>query len=150
LVSAVCRNGCNFDCFLDPPIIVKSLLLFALAVRHGHTSSSQCAWDVGCCLLVDSGEFSSSPYQYLHHIAYCMYQLIPQIIINYRRHNAIGLQPTMMMLWAWAGVPLGVYNIAEGFNIALRIQPQILTLLSLVTWIQCFYYERVPLPQSVV
>ncbi|KAF2822774.1 PQ loop repeat protein [Ophiobolus disseminans] len=69
-------------------------------------------------------------------------QLIPQIVINYRRHNAVGLQPTMMMLWAWAGVPLGVYNIAEGFNVALRIQPQILTLLSLVTWIQCFYYER--------
>ncbi|KAH7410313.1 hypothetical protein DE146DRAFT_644519 [Phaeosphaeria sp. MPI-PUGE-AT-0046c] len=48
----------------------------------------------------------------------------------------------MMMLWAWAGVPLGVYNIGEGFNIALQIQPQILTLLSLVTWIQCFYYEK--------
>ena len=70
-------------------------------------------------------------------------QLIPQIIINYRRHNAIGLQPTMMMLWAWAGVPLGVYNIVEEFNIALRIQPQILTVLSLVTWIQCYYYEKV-------
>jgi hypothetical protein len=49
----------------------------------------------------------------------------------------------MMMLWAWAGVPLGVYNIAEGYNLALRIQPQILTVLSLVTLIQCFYYERV-------
>ncbi len=49
----------------------------------------------------------------------------------------------MMMLWAWAGVPLGVYNIVEDFNIALRIQPQILTLLSLITWIQCFYYEEV-------
>jgi len=49
----------------------------------------------------------------------------------------------MMMLWAWAGVPLGVYNIAENYNIALRVQPQILTLLSLVTWIQCYYYERV-------
>jgi hypothetical protein len=49
----------------------------------------------------------------------------------------------MMMLWAWAGVPLGAYNIAEEYNIALRIQPQILTLLSLATWIQCFYYERV-------
>jgi hypothetical protein len=48
----------------------------------------------------------------------------------------------MMMLWAWAGVPLGVYNIVEDFNIALRIQPQILTLLSLVTWIQCYYYEK--------
>ncbi|KAF2244632.1 PQ loop repeat protein [Trematosphaeria pertusa] len=69
-------------------------------------------------------------------------QLIPQIVINYRRHNAVGLQPTMMMLWAWAGVPLGVYNIVEEFNVALRIQPQILTFLSLVTWIQCFYYEK--------
>jgi hypothetical protein len=90
----------------------------------------------------------TSPYQYPHVCSSYMYQLIPQIIINYRRHNATGLQPTMMMLWAWAGVPLAVYNIAEGFNIALRIQPQILTLLSLVTWIQCFYYERVPLPRS--
>ena len=70
-------------------------------------------------------------------------QLIPQIIINYRRHNTIGLQPSMMMLWAWAGVPLGVYNIVKNYNIALRIQPQILTLLSLMTWIQCFYYEKV-------
>src|SRR5215469_1683883 len=49
----------------------------------------------------------------------------------------------MMMLWAWAGVPLGVYNIVEEFNVALRIQPQILTCLSLITWIQCFYYENV-------
>lgn len=70
-------------------------------------------------------------------------QLIPQIIINYRRHNTIGLQPSMMMLWAWAGVPLGVYNITKNFNVALRIQPQILTLLSLITWTQCRYYDKV-------
>ncbi|KAK0648529.1 PQ loop repeat-domain-containing protein [Cercophora newfieldiana] len=69
-------------------------------------------------------------------------QLIPQIVVNYRRHHAIGLQPSMMMLWAWAGVPLGVYNIVEEFNVALRVQPQILTFLSLVTWIQCYYYQR--------
>jgi len=69
-------------------------------------------------------------------------QLIPQIIINYRRHNATGLQPSMMMLWAWAGVSLGVYNIVENFNVALRIQPQILTLLSLITWVQCYYYQK--------
>lgn len=47
----------------------------------------------------------------------------------------------MMLLWALAGVPLGVYNIVENFNIALRIQPQILTFLSLVTWAQCKYYS---------
>ena len=49
----------------------------------------------------------------------------------------------MMLLWAAAGVPLGAYNITEGFNIALRIQPQILTLLSLVTWGQCCYWRKV-------
>ncbi|KAG9564378.1 PQ loop repeat protein, partial [Aureobasidium melanogenum] len=69
-------------------------------------------------------------------------QLIPQIIINYRRHNATGLQPSMMMFWAWAGVPLGVYNITSSFNIALRIQPQILSFLSLLTWVQVYYYEK--------
>ena len=49
----------------------------------------------------------------------------------------------MMMLWAWAGVPLGVYNIVNEFNIALRVQPQILSILSLATWVQCLYYEQV-------
>ncbi|KAK6343490.1 hypothetical protein TWF730_011080 [Orbilia blumenaviensis] len=68
-------------------------------------------------------------------------QLIPQIVINYRRHHTIGLQPSMMLLWAFAGVPLGIYNIVSGFNIALQIQPQILTFLSLVTWAQCLYYS---------
>ncbi|RDW87504.1 hypothetical protein BP5796_03198 [Coleophoma crateriformis] len=68
-------------------------------------------------------------------------QLIPQIVINYRRHNTIGLQRSMMLLWACAGVPLGAYNIVSDFNIALRIQPQILTVLSLITWIQCYHYD---------
>ncbi|KAJ6258224.1 hypothetical protein Dda_7143 [Drechslerella dactyloides] len=68
-------------------------------------------------------------------------QLIPQIIINYRRHHTTGLQPSMMLLWAAAGIPLGIYNILSNFNIALRIQPQILTFLSLVTWSQCKYYS---------
>ena len=69
-------------------------------------------------------------------------QLIPQIIINYRRHHTTGLQPSMMLLWASAGVPLGVYNIVEKFNIALRIQAQILTFLSLLTWSQCYHYGK--------
>ncbi|KAK4613838.1 hypothetical protein CLAFUW4_09294 [Fulvia fulva] len=69
-------------------------------------------------------------------------QLLPQIYLNWSRHSAIGLQPTMMMFWAWAGVPLGVYNIVSDFNIALQIQPQILAVLSLLTWSQCYYYEK--------
>ncbi|KAJ5456015.1 uncharacterized protein N7458_004279, partial [Penicillium daleae] len=57
--------------------------------------------------------------------------LLPQIIINYRRHDTEGLQGSMMLLWTAAEVPLGMYNIVEEFNVALRIQPQILTALSL-------------------
>ncbi|KIW46170.1 uncharacterized protein PV06_01857 [Exophiala oligosperma] len=77
-------------------------------------------------------------------------QLIPQIIINYRRHDTTGLQPTMMLLWACAGIPLGIYNIVENFNVALKIQPQILTTLSLLTWIQCKYYgNQWPLTKSI-
>ncbi|ETS87681.1 hypothetical protein PFICI_01509 [Pestalotiopsis fici W106-1] len=67
-------------------------------------------------------------------------QLIPQIIINYRKHDTTGLQPVMMLLWATAGIPLGAYNIVQDFHIALKIQPQILTALSLTTWLQCQYY----------
>lgn len=69
-------------------------------------------------------------------------QLTPQIVLNYRRHSADGLSSAFMLLWACAGVPLGVYNIVADFNIALQVQPQILTLLSLVTWLQCCYYQR--------
>jgi hypothetical protein len=57
----------------------------------------------------------------------------------------------MMLLWACAGVPLGVYNIVENFNVALRIQPQILTLLSLLTWMQCKYYgNKWPVSRTLV
>ncbi|QSS55420.1 PQ loop repeat protein [Histoplasma capsulatum var. duboisii H88] len=75
-------------------------------------------------------------------VCWCI-QLLPQIAVNHRRHHTEGLQPSMMILWAIAGVPLGTYNIVEEFNIALRIQPQILTLLSLATWTQCMYYGKV-------
>ncbi|KAI9638633.1 PQ loop repeat-domain-containing protein [Dioszegia hungarica] len=68
-------------------------------------------------------------------------QLIPQIIVNYRRHHARGLHASMMFLWAIAGVPLGVYNISHNLHPALQVQAQILTALSLVTWAQCMYYN---------
>lgn len=67
-------------------------------------------------------------------------QLLPQIWTNYKRGHTHGLQPLMMLLWSAAGIPLGVYNIVRSFPIALQIQPQILTVLSLITWAQTQYY----------
>jgi hypothetical protein len=98
-------------------------------------------------MLVDSGTLFSpsitAPITPSPELTLTPLELIPQIIINYRRHNTVGLQRSMMLLWACAGVPLGAYNISENFNIALQIQPQILTVLSLITWIQCYHYDDV-------
>ncbi|GAA5831396.1 hypothetical protein JCM11251_004012 [Rhodosporidiobolus azoricus] len=69
-------------------------------------------------------------------------QLLPQIYVNWKRHHAKGLQSSMMLLWAAAGIPLGAYNIASNLNIALQVQPQILTFLSLVTFTQVKYYKK--------
>lgn len=57
--------------------------------------------------------------------------------------TGVGLQSTMMLLWSFAGIPLGVYTIAQDLNVALQIQPQLLTALSLITWGQCLYYKKV-------
>lgn len=68
------------------------------------------------------------------------WQLLPQIWKNWRRHDSKELSGTFFLSWAVAGVPLGVYNIADDFNIALQVQPNILIFLSLWTWSQCKYY----------
>jgi len=68
-------------------------------------------------------------------------QLLPQVYVNWRRKDTTGLQPSMMLLWASAGIPLGVYNVLSGDKgTALIVQPQILTALSLATWSQCMFY----------
>ncbi|KAL4873919.1 hypothetical protein BDV12DRAFT_191787 [Aspergillus spectabilis] len=67
-------------------------------------------------------------------------QLLPQIWKNWRRHGSETLSPAFFLSWAIAGVPLGVYNITDNFNIALRVQPNMIIFLSLWTWSQCKYY----------
>lgn len=47
-------------------------------------------------------------------------------------------------------MPLGVYNIADDYNIALQVQPNILIFLSLFTWGQCQYYGKKRALKSVV
>jgi len=57
----------------------------------------------------------------------------------------------MYISWAIAGIPLGVYNLAQDLNVALQIQPNILIFLSLVAWAQCKYYgDRWRLPRVLL
>lgn len=69
-------------------------------------------------------------------------QLLPQIYLNWRRKSGAGLQPSMMLAWALAGLPLGIHNILGRQPIALQVQAEVLTALSLLTWAQVMYYDR--------
>jgi hypothetical protein len=51
----------------------------------------------------------------------------------------------MMILWALAGLPLGIHNILSDQHVALVVQAQILTGLSLIIWAQTMYYGKVSL-----
>ena len=70
-------------------------------------------------------------------------QLMPQIYLNYTRHSTEGLHSSMMILWSVAGLPLAIHNILSGQHIALQIQAEVLTGLSLITWAQTMYYGKV-------
>ncbi|KAG4300606.1 hypothetical protein PCANB_003092 [Pneumocystis canis] len=74
-------------------------------------------------------------------ILWCI-QLIPQIIINYLRHNTAGLQPFMLLLWSVGGIFMGIYNISRNLNIPLQLQPHLFLVLCFITWGQCLYYEN--------
>lgn len=51
--------------------------------------------------------------------------------------------PRRMGLKVDPGLPLGSYNIAQGFNIPLIVQPQMFAALCGVSWAQCMHYSHV-------
>jgi hypothetical protein len=48
----------------------------------------------------------------------------------------------MMLSWAVAGVPFGIYTISQYLNIPLQLQPQLFIVLALICWAQCMYYDH--------
>ncbi|KAF8248139.1 PQ-loop-domain-containing protein [Wilcoxina mikolae CBS 423.85] len=73
-------------------------------------------------------------------IFWCI-QLVPQIWANFRSKNTEGLPASMMMLWAFSGIPFGVYAIIQNFNVPIQVQPQIFMTLSMISWGQCLHYS---------
>lgn len=67
-------------------------------------------------------------------------QIIPQIWKSWREKSTEGLSHTLVLLWAISGPFLGVYAIVQNLNIPLIVQPQLFSVLCLVSWAQCQYY----------
>lgn len=70
-------------------------------------------------------------------------QLIPQIIRNYKVKNCEGVPPSMMFLWTLSGIPFSIYFFGTDGSIPLRVQPQLFTLFSCISWLQSLYYPPV-------
>lgn len=94
-------------------------------------------------------------------ILWCI-QIIPQIVMNYRRKNVVGLSPWLMyvrrkkeaetrarahqtllslsssrrFIWSFASIFLGAYAIAQSINIPIIVQPQLFGFLSAFCWVQ--------------
>ena len=94
-------------------------------------------------------------------------QLLPQIILNHVRgmeqrrlerqqqqlsqatrqadpvtiDHWVGLQPSMMLLWAFAGLFLSLHNILSFQHPALIAQAHILSFLSILTWAQVMFFS---------
>lgn len=75
-------------------------------------------------------------------VLWCI-QLIPQIIRNYRAKDCTGFPPLMMFLWAFSGIPFSIYFFGINGSVPLRVQPQLFTFFSAVSWAQSLYYPPV-------
>ncbi|KAM5534639.1 hypothetical protein V8D89_011651 [Ganoderma adspersum] len=69
-------------------------------------------------------------------------QLVPQVWKSWRTKSTDGLSEYLMLLWGISCVFLGVYAIVQDLNIPLIVQPQIMSVLSYVSWAQCQYYGK--------
>ncbi|KZT59489.1 hypothetical protein CALCODRAFT_493632 [Calocera cornea HHB12733] len=83
-------------------------------------------------------------------VCWCI-QLIPQAWKSWKEKSTFGLSPWLMLIWASAALPLGVYNIAQNVNIPLILQPQLFGTLAAACWAQCLHYEyRLSIPRSII
>ncbi|KAF9936227.1 hypothetical protein BGZ67_002535 [Mortierella alpina] len=73
-------------------------------------------------------------------IVFWSFQLLPQVIDNYKAKSTEGLSYSMFFIWTLAALGFGSYSIVEDLSIPIIIQPQIFGALSAVCYCQCLYY----------
>ncbi|KAI8637715.1 hypothetical protein BD408DRAFT_395237 [Parasitella parasitica] len=69
-------------------------------------------------------------------------QLAPQAYKTYQRGTSTGVSVWTMLIWTFAGVFMGVYNIGLGVALGLWIQPQIFTFIACICVFQEFHYQH--------
>ncbi|KAJ2961386.1 hypothetical protein NQZ79_g3409 [Umbelopsis isabellina] len=69
-------------------------------------------------------------------------QLAPQVWKSWRLKSTEGVSTSMMIIWAIAGVFLGIYNVGAQLAIPLWIQPHLFAVIAFMCASQTLYYQR--------
>lgn len=77
-------------------------------------------------------------------IFFWSFQLLPQVIDNYRSKTTKGLSSSMFILWTLAALGFGSYAIIEGLSVPIIVQPHVFGFFSTICYLQCFYYGQGP------
>ncbi|KAF9085915.1 hypothetical protein BGX29_001690 [Mortierella sp. GBA35] len=77
-------------------------------------------------------------------IFFWSFQLLPQVVDNYRAKTTKGLSSTMFILWTLSALGFGSYAAIEGLSIPIIVQPHIFGFFSTVCFLQCYYYGQGP------
>ncbi|KAF9344308.1 hypothetical protein BGX26_004540 [Mortierella sp. AD094] len=75
-------------------------------------------------------------------IIFWSFQLLPQVIENYKKKSTEGLSYSMFFIWILAALGFGSYDVAEKLSIPIIVQPQIFGSLSALCFLQCLYYGK--------
>ncbi|GJJ76208.1 hypothetical protein EMPS_08567 [Entomortierella parvispora] len=75
-------------------------------------------------------------------IVFWSFQLLPQVVDNYKAKSTEGLSYSMFFIWTLAALGFGSYGIVEQLSYPIIIQPQIFGALSTVCYLQCLYYGQ--------
>ncbi|KAG0265897.1 hypothetical protein BG011_003822 [Mortierella polycephala] len=75
-------------------------------------------------------------------IVFWSFQLLPQVIDNYKAKSTEGLSYSMFLFWALAALGFGSYGVVEHLSIPIIVQPQIFGALSALCYLQCLYYGK--------
>ncbi|KAI9293281.1 hypothetical protein K502DRAFT_279887, partial [Neoconidiobolus thromboides FSU 785] len=69
-------------------------------------------------------------------------QLLPQIYKNYKRENTKELSPHTFLIWCVSNVLVSSNSIINNASILIIIQPHLFNFLSMICYIQCYYYNK--------
>ncbi|KAF9917592.1 hypothetical protein BX616_000530 [Lobosporangium transversale] len=75
-------------------------------------------------------------------IIFWSFQLLPQVIDNYKAKTTEGLSASMFLFWTLASLGFGSYSIIEDLSIPIIVQPHVFGFFSTTCFLQCIYYNQ--------